>query len=356
MALENDALNEDTRAESILAKLDAAEAAGEAPETRTEPTEEQVSAPEGEKTGEAETPPAGEETGHSEPEIPAIEPPKFLKAEFRQRWSELPTDWQQYWSSQEEENSRAVSTKLSQAAEATRKAEAAQKAADDRAAQVAQEQQRYVQTLAALTQHVETTDPVIAGYNKLRQEGKLVSLAKENPAQYAELDAAYRTRMDAIQAMNAERQKVQQEWWVNHMQREEKALLEKFPDWSEGQKGKQAIDELKGFAAKTYGFKPEEIQTIADHRYVLMANDAAAYHKLKAEVDAEKAKQAAEAQKAKAAIQAKKVTPQGKTVVPSASADIVGKTASERDKALIKQAKNPKLSTMEKAEILANLS
>ena len=342
------------RMEEILKKLDAEEAAQ--PQGAPEATEqEQVSAQPSEEAAPEETPASGEETGHSEPAPPAIEPPKFLKAEYRDKWKDLPTDWQQYLRSQEEENSRVVSERLSEAAEQRRKAEQAEKQALERAQAVQQEQQRYVQGLAQLAQHWETADPVIAGYNKLLREDKLVALAREKPAEYAELDAAYRARMNALQQVNAERQNVQNRLLAEHFAREEQALREKLPEWADTTVGKKAIDDLRSFAQKTYAFKPEEVQTIADHRYVLMARDAARYHELKAEVDAIEKKAAEEAAQAKAALAAKKVAPKPqRVVVPTASGDVVGKTQAERDKALIAKARGVK-SISDKAEILSRL-
>jgi hypothetical protein len=271
---------------------------------------------------------------------------------MRDKWKSLPTDWQSYLARQEEENSRTVSIKLDEAAAKSRQAEASQKTAEEQRTKAAQEQQRYAQQLTTLAQAIETVDPVIATYRRLMQTGELAKLGRENPAQYAELDAAYKGRMQTLDQVNSERSRVQAQMLQEHFAREEKALVDKLPEWSAPEVGSKAMTELREGAVKLYGYKPEEIRTVHDHRLVLMARDAVAYHKLKAEVDAEKSKASEDAAKAAAALAAKRTPTTGKTVTPNAASENVVKAESERNKAFLKQARKT-TSLEDKAALIA---
>ncbi len=198
---------------------------------------------------------------------------------------------------------------------------------------------------------METLDPVISTYNRV----DLVKLARENPAQYAELDAAYKARMSALNAVRLEQQTVQAQAMRQHFAREEAALIEKLPEWSAPEVGSKALDDLRQGVVSRYGFKPEEVRLIADHRYVLMARDAAAYHTLKAEHDALKAQVDGEKAKAAAAIAAKKVAPATRVQRPNPAREGTEQVRSERDKALINRASKAR-SLSDKAAILAQLA
>lgn len=347
--------DEDIRAEKILGKLDEEEAAAAKAEAEKQPSAAEQTPQETppEESGAVETPPTAKEEGHSEPEkSPAIEPPKFLKADFRDKWKDLPADWQTYLTSQEEESTRFVNAKTSEAAEVKRKSEAAQKAAEDRVAALTQETQRYAQQLGTFAQQMELLDPVISEYNRLSKSGDLIKLAKDNPSEYAAFDAHYRTRMGQLQLMRDEQIKAQTQALTDHFTREEKALVERIPEWADQEVGQKGISDLRSHVTKSYGFKPEEVRTIADHRYVLMARDAMAYHQLKAKVEADEAKRAQDAEAAKKAIAEKKVAPKTTPVVKPNPAAEKETAASERNKALLSKAKGVK-SIAEKAALIA---
>jgi hypothetical protein len=62
-----------------------------------------------------------------------------------------------------------------------------------------------------------------------------------------------------------------------HFERENAALLEKIPEWkSDPARAKKEFDALKGEMIARYGFSPQDLAVIPDHRHVLIARDAVA--------------------------------------------------------------------------------
>lgn len=341
MALLTEALDEDTRAESVIAKLDAAEsaeaAAGAQTETTTQGAENATEQNPVIETGAGAETPTGQEAG-PEPAKPAIEPPQFLKAEFKTRWAELAPDWQEYLAHQEAENSKTVSTKLNEAA-------TQRKAAEQRAEALGREQQTYAQNLQVLTQTIAALDPVIARYHSV----DLPKLARENPAEYAALEADYRQHSQYLRGIITEQQRAQNEALAGHMAAQETALREKLPEWADPAVGTKAINDLRQFAVKNYGYTPQELTTIADHRLVLMARDAARYHELLAQTQAKEQADAA----ARATLASKRVVTAPKVVRPNASNE-GERVQGDRNKAVLKQVRGTR-SMSDKAALIAEI-
>lgn len=351
MSLANEGLNEEVRAGSILSKLDAAEVA--APEVQAEPvveTVEQAPVVETAETAPEEIPASVESQGHSEPAKPAIEPPATWKADLKDRWSKLPEDLQRDLAQWETERNTGVSQRLEKATAAERAAEAAQQAANARAQEAVQEQQRYAQQLAVVAQQMEANDPVIAAYRNT----DLQKLARDNPAQYTELHAAYTQRTRQLDAVRTEQQRVQGESMRAWLQREQTALLAAVPEWSDATKRQADLTELRNTMATSYGYKPEEIEAVADHRHVRVLRDAMEAPKLRAELAALKAKEAEREKVVTQAIAAKKVAPAAvRTLRPGPASDN-SRSQADRSKALINRAGKAR-TLAEKAEILAQL-
>src|SRR6185312_11953486 len=94
----------------------------EEPNTEAEPAAEGADGPETATEGEtAETDEA--EAEGDEPELPAIEPPRFWDAEAKKRFGELPRDIQELLSQNEDRSVKATSKSLQEAAEARKAAE-----------------------------------------------------------------------------------------------------------------------------------------------------------------------------------------------------------------------------------------
>src|SRR5579863_3024223 len=60
-----------------------------------------------------------------------------------------------------------------------------------------------------------------------------------------------------------------------HLENESRRLLEKVPEWgSDHQRALNDVAEIKRKAVDTYGYRPEDLAIIPDHRHVLALRDA----------------------------------------------------------------------------------
>ena len=359
-------LGEDARATSVLAKLDGAEGAAAAAAAADPGAggEDPAAGAAGEQTPNESQPQGGEAAPQgdpaasgkppaktAEPAEPAIEPPSSWKADLKTRWKDLPRDLQQHLAQWETERTHGVNERLNEAANQRREAQDRAVALERGATEAAQLHNRYAQTLQSILQTVEGFDPVIAAY----QRTDLAKLARENPAGYAELDAAYKQRVGVINAMRQEQASVQQRAMGEHFAREERALLQKVPEWSDVNVAQPALEGLRQFAVADYGFTPEEVKVIGDHRYVLMARDARDAKALRAENAQLKEEIAKRDKGAAAALAAKRVgAPASPTLRPNPAGETGDKNQSERNKAVIKQAHRTR-SLAEKAELIAGI-
>lgn len=104
-------------------------------------------------------------------------------------------------------------------------------------------------------------------------------------------------RAAAVQGLNAKQQQFHATFVENNQRllaAETEALLAKVPAWRNPEKATQEQREIGELLKGHYNFTAQEVSGILDHRYLLVARDAAAYRKLLANKDA-KVKQAREA-------------------------------------------------------------
>lgn len=153
--------------------------------------------------------------------------------------------------------------------------------------QMAQHQQmlnQQYQQLNNYTQYVESElfkEFQGVNWNELREL---------NPAEYAAKRQEFSDRHQAIrQYSQAVQQHTQQEaikqqnefknWVSNIAQQESSKLTSKIPEWSNPEKASAEKTEIRGYL-KTHGFDDEDLSSVIDHRYVLLARKAMLYDKL----------------------------------------------------------------------------
>jgi hypothetical protein len=129
------------------------EQAFEAYQKRNTPAESAEAAPaEQESAVEADAAPeegtTAEDQG-TEPEVPAIEPPKSWSKDAHERWSKLDRETQEFLASRDSEDQKAIKRSLQEAAEV-------RKAAEAEVNQAKQAREQYVAKQAAYTQALET--------------------------------------------------------------------------------------------------------------------------------------------------------------------------------------------------------
>lgn len=231
-----------------VAEASAPETASEQPEQQ-EPTETEVE----QERVEPETP-------------PAIEPPPTWKAELKTRWKDIPPDLQREFAQWETERNQGVNSKLNESAEA-------KKVAETEKASAAQERQRYAQQLEFLTQQATQLDPVLS-YTAKMTSADWDKLWAENPAQAGQLKHQAEQRIATINHWSQERQRLDQENFRTNQAKAETELAKAIPEWSDATKGPELRARIKSTLVKSYGYKPEELSSLTDHRSVLVAHHA----------------------------------------------------------------------------------
>jgi hypothetical protein len=182
------------------------------------------------------------------------------------------------------------------------------------------EKARYAEQLNTVLQTAQQIDPILAEGSQI-DWGKL---AQEDPYEYTMKRPAYEQRIAQLNRMAQERDRLIKEQNAAHKNREEEALIAAKPEWADPEKGAAEMRAVRENLVKQYGFKPEEVATISNHKFALVADDARKYHELLA-----KQKE----------VRGKKTTPE-----PTKSVKPGGKTGpSKADAAMKRKAKNGSL-------------
>jgi hypothetical protein len=133
----------------------------------------------------------------------------------------------------------------------------------------------------------ELARAAVAQIAGIRSESEMAELANSDPAAWVAENqrqrqlSAYLNQLD--QQINGEKQRAAQE----REQRQKQSLQSMYQTaWSELQKDgidKPKLEKIYGSVQKTYGFSPEELGNVYDHRLVRLMKDATAYQALKAQ-------------------------------------------------------------------------
>ena len=125
-------------------------------------------------------------------------------------------------------------------------------------------------------------------------------LRQADPAEFAAKKQEYNDRWNQLQSYRQQvisnAQKVQQETQQkaqdklqDYLKTEEEKLYSKFPDWKDPEKAKVGKKEVSEYLMN-YGFKPEEVSQIYDHRQVDIIRKAMLYDKQSTKTDIAKKK------------------------------------------------------------------
>lgn len=179
------------------------------------------------------------------------------------------------------------------------------------------EKEQYAARLHAVVQAAQQIDPILAEGAKT----DWAKLAEDDPYEYMVKKAAYDQRVQQMNQMVQERDTLIREQSAARIRQEEEALLAAKPEWADPETGRAAMQAVRENLVNKYGFKPEEVATISNHRFALVAEDARRYHELLAKQEK---------------VREKKTTP-----APTKSVKPSGKTGpSKADAALKRKAKN----------------
>jgi hypothetical protein len=146
-------------------------------------------------------------------------------------------------------------------------------------AEVAQKRQEYLDRLAV----VET-----ALKGGMTTEPDWAQLKKENPTRYAEMRAAHQEQTERVQQIQAEQARVRTEMQQQFEAERDRVLAIEaerldaaIPEWGTDPDLAQAEKrKLADFALNTYGFAPKDLESVVDHRVVLLLRDALRYNEM----------------------------------------------------------------------------
>jgi hypothetical protein len=112
------------------------------------------------------------------------------------------------------------------------------------------------------------------------------TLRETDPIEYMLQRDQWREKSERKQALEAERQRLsqhqqqeQQQKLVKQLQSEQERLLSRVPEWRDEKIATKEKTEIASLM-KDYGWTPEELGQLYDHRALLMARDALAYRRL----------------------------------------------------------------------------
>lgn len=163
--------------------------------------------------------------------------------------------------------------------------------------QQAQFQQQFQQAVSADIVQLQALDNQLQAFDRVDWASLYDTNFQEAFKLKEQRDQLREHRAAAFQSLNAKQQQFQahmQQTAQQALAAESQALLAKVPTWRNPEKAAQARSEITNALATHYGFTPQEISAVMDHRMILVARDAAAYRQLLANKDS-RLKQAREA-------------------------------------------------------------
>lgn len=161
----------------------------------------------------------------------------------------------------------------------------ARKAAEAEINQARQERQVYAQQLQTFQQQL---GQALGEQQNINWQ----QLLETDPVEYLKQQHLFQQRQAALYQSQQEQQRIwqqQQAEQADHIQKfvsgQQEALLAKLPDWKDEGKAKAEKEELKAFL-KANAFDDNEIQSVIDHRHIVVARKAMMYDRLMAKAQA----------------------------------------------------------------------
>ena len=232
----------------------------------------------------ADRTPQDRDTAHPDSAKPADDAPAEAKAEDEEPayTLKLKVDGKE----EERTFKRSELTDRLQKAEAAQKrfeeAAAVRKAAESEGRAAAQERAKLAQALQHFTQQLQASAPPEPD----------PSLLNSDPVEYLRQQHQYQQHFQQAQQATAaqahlmrQEQAAQEQWYRSHLEAESAALVKAIPEWADAEKAKAGKDGVKK-ALASFGFRAEEIGSIADSRVVALAHKAAQLDSVRAELAA----------------------------------------------------------------------
>ena len=137
--------------------------------------------------------------------------------------------------------------------------------------------QTYDTRLSELNELIATADSYVR-----QQSGSkdLQRMYEEDPTAAAKLDFQLRKQSDQINEMKTKAQLAQQKQYSDYLDAQRELAAQKIPEFSDPSKADSFKMGLRK-SLRNYGFNDDEIGTLADHRFLMVAKDAMSYQNLK---------------------------------------------------------------------------
>ena len=137
--------------------------------------------------------------------------------------------------------------------------------------------QSYDAKLAELNELIATADATVR-----QQQGSqdLQRLYDEDPTQAAKLDYELRQRQVQLDDMRTKAKQAQAKQYSEFLEAQRELAATKIPEYSDPNKADQFKLSMRN-SLRGYGFNDEEIGSLADHRFLMVAKDAMSYQSLK---------------------------------------------------------------------------
>lgn len=144
-----------------------------------------------------------------------------------------------------------------------------------------EEQTRYAQAVNQLTSQLQqqVAEDQKVDWPSLLESDPIEYLKQKQKAEERQV-ALYQAQRQQQAALHQQQEK-QAEAYQTYLESQRSELLNKLPEWKDSAKAESERNELRQFMAKQ-GYSDQEINSIVDHRQVLMIRNAMQYEKLMA--------------------------------------------------------------------------
>ena len=121
-----------------------------------------------------------------------------------------------------------------------------------------------------------------AAQSQLQQEYAQIDFEKlyeEDPAEAARLEHKMRKKNEQLQQVHRQTQELQTQEFTKYLDEQQKHLAVKVPEMNHPEKGSEFKKQMRNYLSSV-GFNNQEIDSVYDHRYVLLVKDAMNYRNL----------------------------------------------------------------------------
>lgn len=144
------------------------------------------------------------------------------------------------------------------------------------------EKEKVLTVLNQRAQEAETHLQMLAGaITSFDQQVNWEELRATDPATYLQAREQQQARMQAFERTRQHFAQIQEEQRRERVQSSSQRLVEAMPELLDPNTAKAFGEQITTAANKFYGFTPQEVAGVEDHRLILMMRDAAKYHELK---------------------------------------------------------------------------